>query len=221
MSPAGTPVGAPEGPPARDSGRDGWPRFAVAWGYLLCFVAAGSGCALLSPGARVSFVSWASTSVVNLEHHPVGCLVASAFVTGSGVTGALLWVPVIAIGMFGATRAAGGHRTLVAGVAGHVIGTLVSEGIVAWRVSSGALPESYRHLVDVGPSYVVVSVLVVALLRGSRMWRFLSAAALLVLVFAGHVFGGLTRLDVAAVGHVTAIAMGLLVAAARWPRART
>jgi hypothetical protein len=135
-------------------------------------------------------VSWASTSVVNLEHDPVGCLVVSAFVTGSGVGDILLWMPLIAVGLFGATGAVGGRRTLVVCVAGQVTGTLVSEGIVAWRVSSGALPDSYRHLVDVGPSYVVMSALVVAILFGPWVWRFLAAADLLALISVGQIFGG-------------------------------
>ena len=100
-------------------------------------------------------------------------------------------------------------------VAGHVIGTLVSEGIVAWRVSSGALPDSYRHLVDVGPSYVVVSALVVAILCGPWVWRFLAAADLLALIFVGQIFGGLTSLDVSAVGHLTAIVTAVIVTAGR------
>ena len=177
-------------------------RFAVAWTYLGCFVVVQAVYALLDPRAQAAFVAWASTSVANLEHDPVGCLVVSAFVTGGGV---VTWVPVIALGMFGANRAVGGWRTVLVCAAGHVIGTLVSEGIVAWRVASGALPASYRHLTDVGPSYVVVSAVVVALLCAPAAWRVLAAADLLLLVFVARIFAGLSELDVAAVGHLTAI----------------
>jgi hypothetical protein len=180
-------------------------RFAVAWVYLGCFVAAAAAYALLGPHAQATFVAWASTSVANLEHDPVGCLVVSAFVTGGGAGGVVTWVPVIALGMFGANRAVGGWRTVLVCAAGHVVGTLVSEGIVAWRVASGALPASYRHLTDVGPSYVVVSAVVVALLCAPAAWRVLAAADLLLLVFVARIFAGLSELDVAAVGHLTAI----------------
>jgi hypothetical protein len=179
-------------------------RFAVAGAYLGCFVVVQVGYALLDPPARAAFVAWASTSVANLEHDPVGCLVVSAFVTGGGAGGVVTWLPVIALGMFGANRAIG-WRTVLVCAAGHVVGTLVSEGIVAWRVASGALPASYRHLTDVGPSYVVVSAIVVALLCAPVAWRVLAAADLLLLVFVARIFAGLSELDVAAVGHLTAI----------------
>jgi hypothetical protein len=180
-------------------------RLVVAWAYLGCFVVVQVGYALLDPPARAAFVAWASTSVANLEHDPVGCLVVSAFVTGGGAGGVVTWLPVIVLGMFGANRAIGGWRTVLVCAAGHVVGTLVSEGIVAWRVASGALPASYRHLTDVGPSYVVVSAIVVALLCAPVAWRVLAAADLLLLVFVARIFAGLSELDVSAVGHLTAI----------------
>lgn len=180
-------------------------RYAVAWVYLGCFVLVQICYAFLGPHAQASFAGWASTSVANLEHDPVGCLVVSAFVSGSGAVSLLTWVPVIAIAMFAAVRAVGGWRTLVVCTAGHVVGTLVSEGIVGYRVASGALPPDYRYLIDVGPSYVVVSALVVALLCAPWGWRVLAAFDLLLLVFGGRIFAGLTNLDVAAVGHLTAM----------------
>lgn len=50
-------------------------------------------------------MAWASTSVVNLEHDPFGCLVASAFVTGGSAWGAVVWLPLIAIALSGAVSA--------------------------------------------------------------------------------------------------------------------
>lgn len=180
-------------------------RYAVAWAYLGSFTVVQVVYSLLGPGARAAFAVWASTSVANLEHDPAGCLVVSAFVSGAGAWSLVTWLPVIAVAMFGASAAVGNWRTAVVCAAGHIVGTLVSEGIVGWRVASGALPPGYRHLIDVGPSYVVVSALVVALLCGSWRWRALAAADLLLLVFAARIFAGLTHLDVAAVGHITAM----------------
>lgn len=180
-------------------------RYAVVWVYLGCFVVVQVVYGRLGPRAQAAFAAWASTSVVNLEHHPAGCLVVSAFVTGGNGWAGLAWVPLIGIALFGATRAVGGWRTAAVCAAGHVAGTLVSEGIVAWRVSSGALPPAYKYLTDIGPSYVVVSAVVVALLCGSRRWRLLAAAELVLLLFVVRIFSGLTNLDVAAVGHLTAI----------------
>ena len=89
-------------------------------------------------------------------------------------------------------------------------GTLVSEAIVGYRVSQGMLPAADRYLIDVGPSYVVVSAIVVALLYGSWLARAAAALDLALLVVVGDIFGGLSDLDVAAVGHLTA----MIVAAA-------
>jgi hypothetical protein len=56
----------------------------------------------------------------------------------------------------------------------------------------------------VGPSYVVLSAIVIALACGGWLVRALAAVDLAVLVFPGQAFGGLSQLDVAAVGHLTA-----------------
>jgi hypothetical protein len=197
-------------------------RYAVAWVYLVCFAAVQVAYALLAPRAQATFVTWASTSVANLERDPAGCLAVSAFVTGGGAATLVTWLPVIALGMFGANRGVGGWRLVVVCAAGQVAGTLVSEGIVAWRVGSGALPASDLHLVDVGPSYVVVSAVVVALLCAPAAWRVLALTDLLVLVFIARIFAGLPELDVVAVGHLTAIvtaaAIVLVMRFTRWPR---
>ncbi len=143
----------------------------------------------------------------NLAHDPVGSLVVSAFVTQQFE---LAWPVLIALALFGANRALGNWRTAVVCAAGHVIGTLVSEGIVAYRVSRGLLPPADRYLIDVGPSYVVVSAIAVALLYGSWLARAAAALDLVLLVAVGNIFGGLSALNVTAVGHATALAVGVV-----------
>jgi hypothetical protein len=155
--------------------------------------------AQLSPSAQNTFSVWASTSVVNLEHNPLLTLVVSAFV---GQGDYLAWPVLIALALLGANRALGNLRTLAICLAGNVIGSLVSEGIIAYRVDAGQLPVTYRHLIDVGPSYVVMAAIVGALLCGGWVARVAAAFDLGVLVFIGNIFGGLSSLDVAAVGHL-------------------
>jgi membrane associated rhomboid family serine protease len=183
-------------------------RYAVAWLYLAAFTVADLTCAALSPREQASVLGWASTNVHNLSHDPVGSLVASAFVA-QGYTAA--WPALIALAMFGACRVLGNWRTALVCATGHVIGTLVSEGIVGYRVSRGLLPASDRFIVDVGPSYVVMSAIVVALLYGPWLARAAAAIDLALLVFVGDIFGGLSNLNVAAVGHVTAIIVAALL----------
>lgn len=199
----------------------GWVRRdGFAGCYLGLFVAGEAAYSLLNPAARASFLAFASTSVASLRHDPLGCLGASAFLTGGDLASAVPWLPLIAIALLGASRAAGPGRAIAVTVAGHVAGTLVSEGAVAWRVHAGALPDRYRHLTDVGPSYVVASALVLAIgaLPWSRRdrrawtWRVLAVGALALLIYPGRIFSGLASGDVAAVGHVTAIATAVVLA---------
>lgn len=193
-------------------------RYAVASSFLAGYLAVTMAGSRLSPPVRSALAAWASTSVANLEHHPAGSLVLSAFIAEGS---AYAWPALIALAMFGANRGLGNMRTAVVCAAGHVIGTLVSEGIVAYRVDQGALPVSYRHILDIGPSYVVVSAIVVALASGSWPARAAAGLDLAVLVFAGRIFSGLSHLDVAAAGHLTALlvaALGVMLIRARQGR---
>jgi membrane associated rhomboid family serine protease len=177
-------------------------RYAFACAYLACYLVAELVYVLLNPRAQAALTAWASTNVANLEHEPVGPLVLSAFV-GPGYL--LVWPVVIALALFPANRALGNAGTALICVAGHVMGTAVSEGIVAYRVDAGQLPVADRYLTDVGPSYVVVSALVITVICGTWLERTVALLIFAALVLGGHIFSGLSHLDVAAVGHLTAI----------------
>jgi hypothetical protein len=179
--------------------------YAVAWVYLGCFIVAEVIYALLSPQDQAALVSWASTSVHNLHHDPVGSLVVSAFVT-QGFP--LAWPVLIALALFGANGALGNWRVAVTCAAGHVIGTMVSEGILWYRILHGTMPGSDRLILDVGPSYVVVTAIAVALIWGSWLARCTAATALVILIVIGQIFSGLSQLSVSAVGHATALFVG-------------
>ena len=192
-------------------------RYAFAGAFLTCFVVTGLVYILLDPGAQATLTGWASTNVANLEHEPVLPLLLSAFVAPGYL---LTWPVLIALALFGANRAVGNARIALVCLAAHVIGTLVSEGIVAYRVDAGQLSAASRHLTDVGPSYVVVSAVVVALALGTWLARALAAVDLVILVFPGDIFGGLSQLDVAAVGHLTAMLTAAVAVILFWPRGK-
>src|SRR5260221_6399715 len=187
--------------------------YAAAAVFLVLFAIGGLVTTLLSPHESAALRLWASTNVASLQHHPVPALVLSAFLP-SGPPFA--WLALIALTMFGANRAVGTARLALICAAGHLIGTGVSEGIVAYRVDYGSLPPAWSHIPDVGPSYVVVSAIVVAVMFGTWLTRVTALAVFAVLVFVSHIFAGLTSLHVAAVGHLTAIvtaaALGLALA---------
>jgi hypothetical protein len=122
-------------------------RYAFAWGYLICFVVIDLVYASLTPHGQSALTAWASTNVANLSREPVGPLVLSAFVAPSYL---LLWPVLIALAAFGANRALGNARTTLICVAGHLVGTGVSEGIVAARVA--ARPASSRPRTGTSPT---------------------------------------------------------------------
>ncbi len=186
-------------------------RHAAAWLYLIGVCLAELGYVLLQPSDRAALLRGASTSVQNLTHHPVASLIASAFFP---TTFLLAWPVLIALALFGATSAIGSWRTAVTCAAGQVVGTLVSEGIVAYRISTGSLPHADRFLLDVGPSYVVVAAIAVGLLHGGWLVRAAAAVDLALLIFVGQIFAGMSRLEVAPVGHLTALITGIVVGTA-------
>jgi hypothetical protein len=186
-------------------------RYAVTWLYLAGFIAAAVTIAALPSHDEAAVWAWASTNVANLRHDPLGSLLASAFITpGISVAGPVM----IALVMFGATRVLGNWRTLLVCGAGHVAGTLVSEGVVAYRIAHGLLPASSAHILDIGPSYVIVSAITVVALYGSPLVRAAAALGFAALVLGGHLFGGLTTWQVAPVGHTVAMASSALLGGA-------
>ena len=183
-------------------------NYAAAAVYLVLFAIGATATAVLSPHESTALRLWASTNVANLHHHPVPALVLSAFVpSGSPFT----WLVPITLTMFAANGAVGTVRLALICAAGHLIGTGVSEGIVAYRVDHGSLSPSWSHIPDVGPSYVVVSAIVVAVMFGTWLSRVTALVIFAALVFVSHIFAGLTNLHVAAVGHLTAIVTAALL----------
>jgi len=177
-------------------------RYLVAWIFLAGVVIGEIVLATISARQGARLLQLASTNVTNLTHDPVAVIVASAYLSQRSL---IAWLVLIPLAMFGANRAVGNWLIALICAAGHVIGTLVSEGIQAYRVAHGLLPHSAGNIIDVGPSYVVVSAIVVAVMFGSWPARIAALIDFAILVLVGDIFDGLIQLQVAAVGHLTAI----------------
>ncbi|MCW2861592.1 MAG: hypothetical protein JWP48_3300 [Actinoallomurus sp.] len=179
----------------------------------------------LEPPDQRSFIASTATNLVNLRTDPLGTLIASAFVSEATPW---IWIGFAIVGLFPLVHRFGNLRALLLVGAAQVIGTLISEGVLAWQISTGVVPGSMRFLDDVGPSYVIASALIATILYGpepavrtarhghwlfdriaSRWWRVGALAGLAVLT--PHLFGGLNHLDVAAVGHLVALITGACV----------
>jgi len=193
-------------------------RYGVTWGYLAAFGTAEIVYALLPDRDQVTVLAWASTNVHNLSRNPLGCLVVSAFFPSGAL---LVWPLIIALALFGANSVLGNWRTVVTCAAGHVIGTLVSEGILAYQIAHGTRPAAERFITDTGPSYIVVTAIAVALLWCGWPGRAAAALDLVGLIFIGQIFSGMSHLGVAAVGHATALFAGAAIGSLLvWQRRR-
>ncbi|MFG2721700.1 rhomboid-like protein [Streptomyces sp. NPDC048416] len=155
--------------------------------------------------------AWASTNLANMDDHPVAALIASPFLFGAdpwaclrsiAFTGAMLALLVIRFATM---------RAIALIMVGHVLGTLVSEGLLAARIAAGHADPALRTTLDVGPSYVIISAMAAVVTAGARRWHRWTALAALA-VRAPHIANGLTTLGVTAVGHLTALSTGLLLA---------
>lgn len=199
-------------------------RFPVPVFFIVAMCAVSSVYAyVLGSSARRSLVAATATNLVNLRADPYGTIIASAFVSE---VEPWVWLAFAAAGLFPLAHRFGNLRALLLVGSAHVVGTLLSEGLLAWRISVGAASASLRTIDDVGPSYVIASALFATLLYGttpavraavsrpfdrigSRWWRLLAAIGLGLLV--PSLFDGLDRLDVTAVGHVVALTTGAVV----------
>jgi hypothetical protein len=153
-----------------------------------------------------AWFNWASTDLVNLAHHPVGSMVLSALVDDSDV---LAWLGLGLIGLVSAGQTVGNSRCAVLVTVSHVVGTLVSEGILLVRIAAARASATERISLDIGPSYIIVAALTVGVVYGRWPARIVSGIAFLLL--APHLFGGLQRLDVGPVGHCCAIFIGVVL----------
>ena len=186
-------------------------RLGVALAYTIAFVITELIFQTRSAAGRAAWLDGASTNLANLGHNPIGTLVASAFFAEGGL---LSWAVLAFVGLGAVNWSLGNWRTAVLVGTAHVVGTLVSEGILWYRIEAGDEPADQWYIVDVGPSYVVACALVAGIAYGPRAWR-LAAAVGFVLVLPS-LFGGLSTLEVSSVGHLCSVVIGLLLGWLLW-----
>lgn len=179
--------------------------------YACLIIAASIGLSQLSDSAQDRFLLLASTNLHNLLHGHVGTLVVSAFVTDGGAT--WLWLPGL-VCLLAVAEIVWRSRKLFALFAlGHVGATLLVATGLFFAVRHGAVPISVVRAEDVGVSYgaaAVIGALTWALPTTYRApWASMWFAVTGVAVVIEH--------DFTAVGHLTAVTIGML-AAYRWIR---
>jgi hypothetical protein len=180
-----------------------WPIVATAYTAMLL----GGYCwwALQTPQQRTAILAASSTDLVHLEHAPWLVLPASSLWSGQPI-GYWMVVSLLCLGALELLR--GPVRTVLTGALAHVIGTLVSEGVLALRIAAGEVSSSARRLLDFGPSYIVAAC-AAAVVTSSRAPRMLRIGCALTLVpLAIEAFDVTEASQVATMGHAVAIIVG-------------
>lgn len=187
-----------------------WPVVGIA--YTAMLLGGWIYWVLQSPHQRLAVLTESSTDLAHLERVPWLVLPASSVWSGDAIG---WWMVVTLLCLGGLELLRGPVMTLVTGLVAHVVGTLVSEGVIAARIAAGELSASARHLLDVGPSYVVAScaAAVIASPRAPRGLRIGCAVSILPLYIAAFDFTDAAQ--VATIGHAVAIAVGALMARSR------
>ena len=164
---------------------------------------------LQPPTQRLAVLADCSTDLAHLEHVPWLVLPASSIWSGDNIG---WWIGVTLLCLGALELVHGPVTTAVTGLVAHVVGTLVSEGLIAARIAAGQVSSSARHLLDVGPSYVVAScaAAVIASPRTPKGLRVVCAMTFVPLLFAAFDFTDAGQ--VATTGHAVAIAVGALMA---------
>lgn len=160
-----------------------------------------------SPGHEHRVLQAMSTDVWHLAHDPWLVVPGSAFFTSGGLPYAIAGA-LVCMGLL--EWEAGLLVTLLVAVSAHLIGTAVSEGVLAIRVATHDLPNSARHALDVGPSYVLVACATCVIAwRNALPWSRLICALGLIPIFVFTAWR-IPYGDVDAVGHLTAAGVGVV-----------
>lgn len=177
----------------------------VALGYAAILLATNIWLETSSAGYEHHVLAQMSTDIWHLSHDPWVVVPASAFFTTGGLLYALAGA-IVCLGLL--EREAGLLLTLLVAISAHLIGTAVSEGVLAIRISVDDLPASAQHAIDVGPSYVLVgcATCVIAWRNALPSARLICALGVIpVFVFTAW---RIPYADVDAVGHLTAACVG-------------
>ncbi len=188
-------------------------RYPLSTALGVCWTLSSTVLWLLPPGAGLRLLQLTSTTLPHLYAWPL-TLPVSGLLVGSDLP---VWWCVLPLGTAVVERQVGSRAALglLAGV--HVGATVLSQALLGLQVRLGTQPAAALHQLDVGPSYLAVAGLVAAAVLAEGLPRRVLAVAALSLGLP-ELLEGVTRLDLAATGHLAAL--GLALPAALWLRRR-
>ena len=182
-----------------------WRRNALTISYLAILLIVAVVLQAVGARERADIVAMSSTNLTNLQRRPIFVLIVSAFLVPS-VFGLYILVP-LACCLGWCERWLGRASTVVIFLMGHVGATLMVAAIQASHLYHDRVDASIREAADVGVSYGMFATfgLLVARVPTRRRPYYIAGGFLLVVALGRHV-------DFTALGHVTALLLGLLVA---------
>jgi hypothetical protein len=146
----------------------------------------------------------ASTNIRDLATDPLRVLLESLlWIDGRSWTPYLL---LFTLFLAPAEHWLGQLRWLIVGLTAHVVATYISEGWLYLAIQYHQAPARLVHATDIGVSYFLVGVIAVLAYRIPRPWRWVYLAVLI----GVFVFLLITQFDFTAIGHFSAIFIGLL-----------
>lgn len=183
----------------------GWIRSApITYAWLALLLVTTLAQHTLPPDRIDRILDRRSTNLDNLAHHPVRALVGSLF----WLDGAY-WLPYVVgftVFLAVAERWLGRWRYLVVGLGGHVVASVISQGLVGAAIVDGRAPAHLATVVDVGVSYFMAAVIGVLTYRIPRPWRWPYLVICLIAFGLPTVVDPVTFTEV---GHATALLIGL------------
>jgi hypothetical protein len=108
-----------------------------------------------------------------------------------------------------AERWLGQLRWVAVGLTSHILATYISEGILYGAIRYHDAPRRLMHATDIGVSYFLVGVMAVLTFRIARPWRWAYIGTLLVIFGFRLIENDRHGLNFTAIGHFTAILIGL------------
>ncbi|WP_445160486.1 rhomboid-like protein [Mycobacterium sp. Dal123C01] len=148
-----------------------------------------------------------STNIYHLGMDPLDALVSSLlWIDGKNLAPYLV---LFTLFLAPAERWLGELRWLTVGLSAHVLATFVSEGIVFFAIEEYQAPERLVNARDIGVSYFLVGVAAVLTYHIAVPWRWGYLGVLLLVFGIPLITMNHTVLNFTAIGHFSAILVGL------------
>ncbi len=179
-------------------------KYPISTALAACWTTSAVLLTVLPASDSVRMVEASSNSLSHVARWPLTLLISGLLVRED----LALWLLALAFGVAVFEARAGWRVTLVSLAAAQALSTAVAQVLLALRVHFVHAPALLLDQVDVGPSYLAACGLALAVVvAGSLRQRTLAAVSLALAL--PQLLEGIGKGDLAAMGHLTAVVIGL------------